>query len=113
MTIASMLINDYFDWASGADVVNAPHKPLPAGLVLPDRAVLVAAGVYMAVLTMACLIPSPALRAITAFSAGMCGYAATPQRANLFSSCLSASCGCSTSSCPLLCNTLHPACFIH
>jgi 4-hydroxybenzoate polyprenyltransferase len=42
VTLASMVINDYFDWRSGADVVNAPHKPLPSGIAKPDIAVLLA-----------------------------------------------------------------------
>ncbi len=40
----SCLINDYFDFASGTDQLNAPHKPLPSGTVKPDVAVLVAGG---------------------------------------------------------------------
>eukprot|EP00197_Chlamydomonas_leiostraca_P013844 CAMPEP_0202867674 /NCGR_PEP_ID=MMETSP1391-20130828/9561_1 /ASSEMBLY_ACC=CAM_ASM_000867 /TAXON_ID=1034604 /ORGANISM="Chlamydomonas leiostraca, Strain SAG 11-49" /LENGTH=313 /DNA_ID=CAMNT_0049547737 /DNA_START=559 /DNA_END=1500 /DNA_ORIENTATION=+ len=70
VTCASMMINDYFDWASGTDIINSPNKPLPAGHVTPDRAVLVASSLYVAVLIIACCMPSPALRAITALSAG-------------------------------------------
>ncbi len=39
-----MVINDYFDWASGTDVINAPDKPLPSGLVKPDMVVLIGGG---------------------------------------------------------------------
>ncbi len=39
-----MVINDYFDWASGIDVINAPHKPLPSGLVEPEGVLLLAGG---------------------------------------------------------------------
>jgi 4-hydroxybenzoate polyprenyltransferase len=37
-----MLINDYFDYLSGADAVNAPQKPLPSGAARADIAVLLA-----------------------------------------------------------------------
>lgn len=71
VTVASMMINDYFDYASGVDNrCNKPHKPLPSGLVSPDVAVLGSALIYVVVLCAACALGSPALRAIVSLSSG-------------------------------------------
>ncbi|KAK9838465.1 hypothetical protein WJX81_001046 [Elliptochloris bilobata] len=67
VAVASCVVNDYFDLRS--DTINAPHKPLPSGIVPPDGALLLASSVYIAVLVAACLMEPPLLRAIIAFSA--------------------------------------------
>jgi len=71
VSVASMVINDYFDFRSGVDMVNRPTKPLPSGEVPADLAVLMSSAIYMAVLIAACMLQSPALRTVVAFSAGI------------------------------------------
>jgi geranylgeranylglycerol-phosphate geranylgeranyltransferase len=66
---ASMVLNDYFDFRSGADVVNAPQKPLPRGLVTPDGALLFGFVLYIGVLLAACFMGELALRIVIALSA--------------------------------------------
>lgn len=40
LTASSMVLNDYFD--REIDAINAPHRPLPSGLILPREAVVYA-----------------------------------------------------------------------
>lgn len=71
VAMASMAINDYFDFAAGVDVSNSPNKPIPSGSVSPDAAVLFSSVVYSAVLCCACFMDFPSLRAIVSVSAGV------------------------------------------
>ena len=66
---ASCLINDYFD--ADVDLINAPAKPLPSGLISPEHALFTAAGSYIAVLFTACLLPDAKMRLIVAASAAI------------------------------------------
>ena len=67
VSAASCILNDY--WDCGVDSLNAPTKPLPAGLVSPDAALLLGGGIYAAVLVAACLMAHPGVRLIVAASA--------------------------------------------
>lgn len=67
VSVASCIINDYFDLP--VDSLNAPSKPLPSGAVTPDGALLLGGGIYAAVLVAACLMAHPGLRLIVAASA--------------------------------------------
>eukprot|EP00951_Prasinocladus_malaysianus_P005085 scaffold36193_cov49-Prasinocladus_malaysianus.AAC.2 len=71
ISVASMLINDYFDWASGVDGVNAPTKPLVSGEVSPNAVLLTSLYMYSAILAAACLMDSLTLRTVIAVSAGL------------------------------------------
>lgn len=66
---ASMVVNDYFDFRSGADAVNSPQKPLPRGLVTPDGALLFGFVLYVGVLLATCFMGQPLLRTVIALSA--------------------------------------------
>jgi geranylgeranylglycerol-phosphate geranylgeranyltransferase len=66
---ASCLINDYFD--AEVDLINAPAKPLPSGRVSPEHALFFAAGSYITVLLIACLLPDAKMRLIVAASAAI------------------------------------------
>ncbi|KAK9814843.1 hypothetical protein WJX72_012464 [[Myrmecia] bisecta] len=70
VAVASVVVNDYFDFASGVDGVNSPDKPLPSGTIRPDGALLFASVIYIGVLMAACLMEPPLLRLIVAMSAG-------------------------------------------
>ncbi len=39
-----MVVNDYFDWANGTDMINAPDKPLPSGRIQPETTLLLGGG---------------------------------------------------------------------
>lgn len=69
VAVASVIVNDYFDYASGVDVTNAPSKPLPSGVVPPDGALLLSSVLYMTVLVAACCMEPLLLRIIVAASA--------------------------------------------
>lgn len=71
VSAASMVVNDYFDYISGTDKINTPDKPLPAGTITPDLAVLYSSIVYMIVLIAACTMETGALRMLVAASAGV------------------------------------------
>eukprot|EP00884_Botryococcus_braunii_P019568 jgi/Botrbrau1/6295/Bobra.0339s0006.1 len=64
IAVASCVVNDYFDFAAGVDVINAPNKPLPSGTVPPDGALLFSFILYMWVLIAGCLLEPPLLRMI-------------------------------------------------
>lgn len=68
VTIASVMINDYFDFINGVDRINSPDKPLPSGLIRPDIAILLTLMLYVAVLVAGCVMEPPALRMIVAAS---------------------------------------------
>lgn len=69
VSVASVVVNDYFDYRSGADVINSPQKPLPSGLIEPDRALLFSSALYIAVLIATCFMAQSALRSVIAVSA--------------------------------------------
>lgn len=71
VAVASCVVNDYFDFASGVDVQNSPDKPLPSGRVKPDLALLLSFALYVAVLTAACLLEPRTVRVIVAWSAAL------------------------------------------
>jgi len=71
IALASCVVNDYFDFTTGLDTLNAPNKPLPSGAVASELALAVGAAAYIAVLTIACLLPDPRLRFIIAASAAI------------------------------------------
>lgn len=60
---------DYFDYVAGVDGRNRPDKPLPAGAIAPDAALLFSGLLYCAVLIAACLMDASAARRVVAFSA--------------------------------------------
>ncbi|KAK9810620.1 hypothetical protein WJX73_005068 [Symbiochloris irregularis] len=66
---ASCILNDYWDFMSGVDFVNAPNKPLPSGEVPPHTVVLFGCMLYIAVLLAACIMEPISLRIIVAASA--------------------------------------------
>lgn len=68
VAVASVVINDYFDFAAGTDAPSS-DKPLPSGAVTPDVALLLSGGLYFAVLFAACCIDHRPLRFVLAFSA--------------------------------------------
>lgn len=70
VAVASVVVNDYFDYAAGVDGVNAPDKPIPSGTIAPDAALLLSSVIYVAVLAVACLMEPSGLRSIVAYSAG-------------------------------------------
>lgn len=66
---ASCILNDFFDFITGVDAINDPQKPLPLGLLSPQRALLTGGGVYMAVLMTACFLSQMPLRILIVASA--------------------------------------------
>ena len=56
VALASCAINDYFDWR--LDALNDATKPIPSGLIAPDRALLVAALLYICLLALTCMVPN-------------------------------------------------------
>jgi 4-hydroxybenzoate polyprenyltransferase len=56
VALASCAINDYFDWK--IDAVNDASKPIPSGLITPDRALLVSASAYICLLALTCVVPN-------------------------------------------------------
>lgn len=69
VAVASVIVNDYFDFISGVDSINEPTKPLPSGLIRPDFALLITLVLYVAVLVAGCIMEPALLRWIIAFSA--------------------------------------------
>lgn len=69
IAFGSCVVNDYFD--RGADAVNAPGKPLPAGVVPPDGALLFGGGLYFFVLIGAAFLEATLLRVTVAGSAAL------------------------------------------
>ncbi|PRW20525.1 pyruvate carboxylase isoform A [Chlorella sorokiniana] len=69
VAMASCTINDYFD--ADIDAVNDPQKPVPSGLIPRDRALLVAALLYIGLLALACLVPNAGVRLIVALSSAL------------------------------------------
>lgn len=37
IAVSSVIVNDYFDFRTGVDLVNSPHKPLPRCVALPAQ----------------------------------------------------------------------------
>eukprot|EP00210_Caulerpa_lentillifera_P008218 g7846.t1 len=68
VAVASVIVNDYFDFISGVDSVNEPTKPLPSGVIRPDYALLITLVLYVGVLVVGCVMEPPLLRGIIAFS---------------------------------------------
>ncbi len=69
VSVASVVINDYFDLR--LDTKNAPHKPLPSGAVAVDKALLLSSMIYVGILMVACLMEQTQLRLVLAFSAAI------------------------------------------
>lgn len=62
--IASVIVNDYFDFAFGTDTINIADKPIPRGTIKSDSALLLTLIIYVSELAVACFIDNPALRFI-------------------------------------------------
>ena len=69
IAFGSCVVNDYFD--RGADAVNAPGKPLPAGVVPPDGALLFGGSIYFVVLIGAAFLENALLRVTVAGSTAL------------------------------------------
>lgn len=50
----------YFDWR--IDEVNDASKPIPSGLIAPDKALLAACALYGLLLALACVVPNAGTR---------------------------------------------------
>lgn len=68
IAVASCIINDYFDYLTGVDGMNASHKPLPAGTVPPDGPLLLASTTYISLLAATCFVRSAGVRLCIAAS---------------------------------------------
>jgi len=69
ISAASLILNDYFDLAS--DRINAPHRPLPSGMVTERDVILLASAVTLAGLLTGYLIsPAALLVALVVWAVG-------------------------------------------
>lgn len=68
ISVASCIVNDFFDYEVGTDVINNPEKPLPAGMIPPDHVIGAGLGCYVLVLLMTALLQDFRLRFVLAVS---------------------------------------------
>ena len=71
ISVASCIVNDFFDYAIGTDTLNAPDRPLPAGEIPPDHVIGVGLGCYVLVLMITALFSDFRLRFVLALSSAM------------------------------------------
>ncbi|CAI5505582.1 unnamed protein product [Closterium sp. Naga37s-1] len=69
IALASMVVNDVFDWQIGSDRVNSPAKPLVSGAVHPYDAELAAGCLYSLIVLAACQLEPLPLRMLVAGAA--------------------------------------------